>query len=484
MELEFILVQYKKTPSDSRPMTVYLEDDNWDDFGFKTTKRATLFDKNGKKHDLGFVRIGKIDQKHGYTNLPDSRFSALSDQFFSLGYGVEYYKNISKLDSELKNTFLKSIRDVVILDDKEKNNVLKEKVALASLLRDTSRLTIDEQYKRILDGKEALTAFDFKYDIYKDKKETKHTLEFNVKLNSLPPTNIHAIIGRNGVGKTRLFKDMIKNFIGKESLGKFSPRNPSGLFSRICTISYSAFDSYTVEDESLHFHIGSTNNLDSDFCDSIRYCLSSRNDKLKDFKEAVEILSSDPIFEDLDIVQTLQDLFNQDSSKDKIRKFFNDLSSGHSIVLLIITRLIEKIEEKMLVLIDEPENHLHPPLLSAFIGALSRLLIKKNAVAIIATHSPVVAQEIPKSCIYKLYRFGDIIEAERFCLETFGASIGSLTNEVFGLEVEKSGFYAMLDNDVKSGKTYDEIFAQYNNQLGSTAIALLNALIYNRDKNK
>lgn len=48
------------------------------------------------------------------------------------------------------------------------------------------------------------------------------------------------------------------------------------------------------------------------------------------------------------------------------------------------------------MLIDEPEGHLHPPLLSAFVRALSELLVNRNGVAIIATHSPVVLQEVPR----------------------------------------------------------------------------------------
>lgn len=161
---------------------------------------------------------------------------------------------------------------------------------------------------------------------------------------------------------------------------------------------------------------------------------------------------------------------------------FKKLSSGHAIILLTITRIFEKIEEKTLVLLDEPESHLHPPLLSSFMRALSDLLIKKNAVAIIATHSPVVLQEVPKSCVWRLSRFGLEAKAERFDIETFGETIGTLTKEIFGLEVNKSGFYAMLDNSVKKedGVSYDDIMKDYGDQLGSEARLLVRALLNNR----
>ena len=64
-----------------------------------------------------------------------------------------------------------------------------------------------------------------------------------------------------------------------------------------------------------------------------------------------------------------------------------------------MTHLADRVAERTLVLIDEPETHLHPPLLSAFVRAMSDLLIDRNGVAIIATHSPVVLQETPRTCV-------------------------------------------------------------------------------------
>ena len=48
----------------------------------------------------------------------------------------------------------------------------------------------------------------------------------------------------------------------------------------------------------------------------------------------------------------------EDDESAEVVKIFKDLSSGHKIVLLTLTRLVEKVEEKTLVLIDEPEAHL------------------------------------------------------------------------------------------------------------------------------
>jgi predicted ATP-binding protein involved in virulence len=161
-----------------------------------------------------------------------------------------------------------------------------------------------------------------------------------------------------------------------------------------------------------------------------------------------------------------------------IFKTFSKLSSGHKIVILTITRLIETVEECTLVLLDEPEMHLHPPLLSAFIRALSELLIDRNGVGIITTHSPVILQEVPQSCVWKLRRSGYNAIAERLDIESFGENIGILTSEVFGLEVTNSGFHKMLYDAIeKHGRNYASVINLFNKELGSEARAILKVLI-------
>lgn len=158
-------------------------------------------------------------------------------------------------------------------------------------------------------------------------------------------------------------------------------------------------------------------------------------------------------------------------------RLFKKLSSGHAIVLLTLTKLVEFVEEKTLVLIDEPESHLHPPLLAAFTRALSELLLNRNGVAILATHSPVVLQEVPKSCVSILRRVRLTGKSEKPKSETFGENVGVLTREVFGLEVRRSGYFDLLAKDVRSGKSYNDILSDYNEQLGFEGRAILRALI-------
>ena len=129
------------------------------------------------------------------------------------------------------------------------------------------------------------------------------------------------------------------------------------------------------------------------------------------------------------------------------------------------------------MILDEPEGHLHPPLLAAFIRAIADLLGKRNGIALVATHSPVVLQEVPMSCVWKLRRSGVVSVAERPTLETFGENVGVLTGEVFGLEVTRSGFHRLLEMAVESEGSYEDVLDHFGDQLGSEARAITRGLI-------
>ena len=496
MQLTFYKKEKNVWLPETGKLSVYLRADNWNDYSYRTLYEIILFDENGNKHNLGHIKIANFGQTtESRIELP-GQFESLNESYFSLGQSPEYYQTIQSLSTPLKTLFLSSIKDIVFNEDL-RLRTLSEDVMQTSLLRGTTLVTIQGQYKRILSGDAPLTPYNFSYRTIQTTTEAGYELSFNVVPESNPPTNIHVLIGRNGVGKTHLLNNMVKSFIkADDAKGEFqqvvSWLGVTGeFFSRVVSVSYSAFDPFIPYEERTYpdySYIGlkkveaettkSHNDLAEEFFNSINHCFSVG--KKEKWINAVKSLESDPLFAEINITQ----IVNNELNKESIIKLFSRLSSGHSIVLLTITKLVEKIEEKALVLLDEPEAHLHPPLQSAFIRALSDLLINRNAVAIIATHSPVIVQEVPKSCVWKLSRFGLEARAERFETETFGETIGKLTREVFGLEVNESGFYKLLSDDVNSGKNYDQIIQKYDDQLGFEARLLLRSLLSNSGNNE
>ncbi|MCW9718136.1 AAA family ATPase [Avibacterium sp. 21-599] len=501
--MQFKLFGRKDTfPSNARNL-VCLMIDRWNDFSFITMFLMKVFDHDGKIHHIGNIKIGFKGQKTSIAtyqkiqeNFPNNVFDSLSDDFFSLGQDVDFYVKLMKLPNEIGKQILNRLNDIAYKPD-ILSRIQNESVLNTSLMRDVREQTITEQFTRVLNGNAPLSNFEFYFIRNERKKMGKIALEFKVKANSQPSTNIHAIIGRNGVGKTTLLNGMIKSFIdmNDDYEGAFFLSNTrefekigNNYFSHLVAVSFSVFDPFIPNnDDSKHYHyIGLKESnerlkepeayFERDFWESFSLC-KSLFAKRERWLNAIKNLESDNNFEEMN----LSEFMNESFTKNNILKVVKRMSSGHSSVLLIMTQLVATVEEKTLVLLDEPESHLHPPLLSAFIRALSNLLDNRNGVAIIATHSPVVLQEIPRSCVWKIERTGVITAPFRPKIETFGENVGTLTSEIFGLEVEKSGFHRLLTESVNQGGTYEDILKSYDNQLGSEGRLLLKILIHLRD---
>lgn len=506
--MQFTIVERGKRFPDSGKSEAFLRVDYWNDFSFVTMFDVLLFDEDAVAHELGSVKIGFSGQTTDTATFETftSSFVDLGENFFSLGQDVKYYQILASRVSEVTRlSFLQGLRDLV-LDESRIESLKAENVFKTSLLRFVSITSIEGQFRRILKGGVPLTNFDFSFKREPIAKMAGIELNFEVNASSAPSTNIHAIIGRNGVGKTTILNQMISAIIDPSGTsaqflvnGMFS-RDPisSDYFSSLVSVAFSAFDPFIPpaenSDPSLgtrYSYIGlkdiqdedgvllkSLATLRAECVTSIGDCFIDRGRKER-WRVAIETLESDENFATMELPRLLD--LEGEALHLEASKIVKLMSSGHAIVLLTISRLVSRVEEKTLVLIDEPESHLHPPLLSAFTRALSELLHNRNGVAIVATHSPVVLQEIPKSCAYVITRWRTSMQADRPKIETFGENVGSLTHEVFGLEVTQSGFHALLQKAVADGGSYDAIVASYNDQLGQEGRGILRAMIADRD---
>ncbi|SCA56749.1 conserved hypothetical protein [Candidatus Terasakiella magnetica] len=504
----FILGDKQYVPSSGHNVA-YLKRDNWNDYSFVTMFYLTLYDEYGKCHEIGNVKIGFKGQtttQSTHTTI-SSPFQTLPETYFSLGLGAEYYHTISTELSDTSAVSIFTALNDIAYNDKYLDVAINEEVFSTSLLRDVSMAAIKGQFRRILTGGAPLTDFKFTYERPDEEKLGGVSLEFRVKATSTPSTNIHAIIGRNGVGKTTLLNGMIEGLTqGDDASGAFYDDEnwqpepiDNEYFSSLVSVSFSAFDPFDPPADqpdptlgTCYYYIGlkdpsdefsdalkSLPVLHKDFIKNLAQCLSQK-DKKKRWLKAITSLESDENF----AAMNLRSFADLPSKEVKViaRKIIKRMSSGHAIVLITMTKLVATVEEKTLVLIDEAESHLHPPLLSAFTRALSELLHDRNGVALIATHSPVVLQEIPKSCVWKITRSGLSVSTSRPEIETFGENVGVLTREVFGLEVAKSGFHQLLADAVATGDTYETIIYNYGNQLGFEGQAILKSMIFQRDQ--
>lgn len=494
--------------------TVYLINDKWDDwFTYETQYRMNYVDASGNSNWIGYVKIGKAGQTERRAILPEF-FVELDDSLFSLGASEDYYLNLQKYLGESMEEVLIALHDVAYnLDLYEQFKF--ESVMQNSLMRDITKSTLVGQFYRMAHGGSRLTNYSFVYTTSTKFSRESTDLEFDVIADSKPPTNIHALIGKNGVGKTTLLRDMLRSVESKEYSDQWGGFDVKMRFSNVIFISYSAFDMPIMEDElnyerSIPYsyvgligkkddgqkYIKNIDALASDFSESLYVVAKGRKKKL--WNKVISILDSGKAFANNAIEEWADNALKlaKDSGKNRGKKEeypvfhddiaikFNKLSSGHKVILLTLIKLVELVEEKTLVIMDEPEEHLHPPLVSAFIRALSYLLIYRNGVGIIATHSPVIVQEIPRKCVWKVRRVNEVLVSERPKVETFGENLGDITSEIFGYEVLESGFHKMLKDEAKKTHIYERALSNFGEELGNEARSILKAYIYERNNNE
>lgn len=505
-----VLSRFGSAPYRSKSQ-VFLTWDDWNDYSFYTLFGIFYVDENSKKHDLGGIKIGFFGQQENdrVLKVGDS-FERLNENFFSLGVEDTYYQALNDLGDSIRDEILNALNDIAKKSDLYER-AIEEDVTKSSFLRGVSPTTITGQFRRLAMGGSRLTDYHFEFSAPITQDDVPPmVLSFNVEPASNPPTNIHILIGRNGVGKTFLINNMVDTLTQnnpEKDTGEFTPLPKEGepyLFANLICITFSAFDEFDHPPEVIdkskglqYSYIGlkevnetgittqpkNPTLLKDEFVKSFTSHINITNSKLGRWIQTIKILESDPMFKEANIAQ-LSKFKREKEIEDFSAKLFRRLSSGHKIILLTITRLVETLQERSLVLIDEPEAHLHPPLLSAFTRALSELLIDRNAVSIIATHSPVILQEAPKSCVWKLRRNGAIAFAERLEIESFGENVGVLTQEVFGLEVSDSGFHNILKDIVSNTRNYDEAIEVLNGQIGLEAKAILRGLFYQKGQGR
>jgi ABC-type lipoprotein export system ATPase subunit len=89
--------------------------------------------------------------------------------------------------------------------------------------------------------------------------------------------------------------------------------------------------------------------------------------------------------------------------KDTGRKFhLEDLSSGEKQIVMLIGEIFRHIRKGSIILIDEPEVHLHPVWQRIFVDTLTKLCKKYNAQMILATQSPKIAEFVLQREIIQL----------------------------------------------------------------------------------
>lgn len=156
------------------------------------------------------------------------------------------------------------------------------------------------------------------------------------------------------------------------------------------------------------------------------------------------------------------------------------LSSGEHALLRLSAQMAASVETGSLLLLDEPETHLHPNYISVLMSVVHSLLDKTNSAAIIATHSAYIVREVGKTKVNVLSVENRIPDCGRPLMQTFGASIDSISQFVFGDSDQTHRFQQSLEKWLAGGaadRGIDALVQEYAGHLNSEALSLVARLI-------
>ena len=491
-----------------------LMQDFWDDFGFKT--QYHLYVREFGSEPVGAVKILKKGQGYNSNPLIERDFDSLDDDFVSVGGSLDYYQNLARLGVIHRNQILDALRDVSRHPELQSqfepeegwaNSLFRYNSDAAGFLNLARALTESDytslpsdgfKFSFSVTGWERALTFDFGYI------PPGPTLPFLFPGSIAPkfPGRLIALIGRNGSGKSTLLARLARVAYGTATqrsasvFAELGTIEPSGIgFTRIITVSYSAFDSFTLpglapqhpdepdqraqilndvrQGEGRFIFCGLrdiASELEAEIeaeskrapnapipGDRAKQTLLKSIDSLgNEFAQTIDIIRKNNRWGVFirELNRLVKDsTFSQWNSGDDLaaaillspKVIFEQWSSGQKIVVQVVARLVAHTTALSLVLIDEPETHLHPPLIAALMHAVRDLLETYNAFCVVATHSPIVVQESMARDVYLVRREGAITDVSKPTIQTFGENIGALTSEVFGVNSEVTDFHHILD---------------------------------------
>ena len=127
-----------------------------------------------------------------------------------------------------------------------------------------------------------------------------------------------------------------------------------------------------------------------------------------------------------------------------------DLSSGEIATLIRFTKLVSEVRKNSIVLIDEPELHLHPSWMTSYIYRLKKLFENYNCHFIISTHSPLLVANLNKDDIIVLQKNHDRIVVKNVTVGTFGVEIDEILSNVFDVSLLDSKLIKTTFNGIEN----------------------------------
>lgn len=505
--------------------------DKWSDFGYRT-KIDILFylEGLGDCHTEGL--IGFLSNSPNELNGTDKLNKLLEgtdayvlpglggEKFFTMLPDMGSYRKLSrKFGTENAVLLLESINDLVTLGEfSSRVNWLdlawQSEVFLKSFMRTNESFFAFNNAGSILHG---LDSEEFRrlsnnlaISFQLPGKLNPHEMVFRFDHNAELPKRIAVIIGENGVGKSQTLGRIVssaittsKSLVDADTQERpmlnrilaFAPTNEAGSVfpddrRKRSNVWYKRFA--LNRSKTAQRNRGSVADLIIQVSRSTEYLGDSSRWEL--FLESLKPINNwreiSLCLKDNDkrhiTIESLKTLDEEESlalyaaldiRKDPVRVISGvgyPLSSGEISFLRFATQASLYVENGSLLLLDEPETHLHPNFISKFVALLDRLLYLSGSAAIIATHSVYFVKEVfPEQVTVLRVNKTGFIETPKTALQTFGADVGAISYFVFG-EDEPSKLATEVEKRlIEKYDDWNDLYEKYKDKLSLDILSSL-----------
>lgn len=435
------------------PSFVLVHDYGWNDYSYKTTYRLFFFNENEEKCDIGELKLMCKGQTDTDEVLPKVFDQPLDNSYCSLGQSIEYYQTIYALfkeDKQYLQRLMCFLRDCSF-DSNIREQFEEDNIFDTSLLRDLAAEKALRLGKYIINGINPEQAYSFKYEFCPPYANNTTAL-FCVSNGYNAPgfARTKGIIGENGKGKTQLLKKLVSDLVSKDE----SHFDKLPLFGSCLAICSTPFDCFQIESQKLPFISYTLEQNDRTrglIFNALEKIISRPMVKKQSMREVflnfLTAIFVPEIIDSLFVSETIEGQLVYSVNNEFTDSLLRTLSSGQLHEFLLISSICANIHLSSLIVIDEPEVHLHPRYIVRFMSILGNILQKFESYAIIATHSPLIIREIPRDSVYIVSDVNGEVSGERIPLigtanfNTFGEDVSKLYFEIFNYDERESVFF-------------------------------------------
>lgn len=462
----------------------------WNDYSYYTRYRL-YYVKNGVPTDVGEVKIMKRGTSNTSEQLP-KQFVALDQEYCSLGMSPSYYRRMRSLFGNDARIVLSQLRDTAFYEAIYKEFEYDSEYK-TSLLRDNDSERARREGRYCVYGRDMDHAYAFKYNYKLPYPGEDVEITFNYKYNGQDYERIVGIIGENGVGKTSLIKQILHSLVTDDNSNFTTPRP---LFSSVLMISYSPFDLYRIDtqgkppfinyeysglmkDKELMFSVeDQVNTLE----ENIKTIYRRRYSFAKKWEELInKVIPQESVTKYI----TEGDGNDVEVNKEGLLNLCMNASSGETMYLYSISAIMAKIRSDSLIIMDEPEQHLHPRAITSLMHSLYNILEEYESYGLISTHSPYVIRELVSPNVMIFKRHENELSVKRIGIESFGEDVSVLSDIVFGNMSEQKRYEAFILEVVeKNNYDYEASVRELQkgpNPLSLNAKLLVRTFIENRE---